>query len=103
MLLHLEKGQNFKDLIKNGVVLVDFFATWCGPCKMLSPELEKLAEKRTDINVLKVDIDEFEEIAAEYNIRVVPTLILFKDGANLSVSTGFKPLPSLEKFVDTAF
>ena len=65
---------------------------------MLSPELEKLAEKRNDVTVLKVDIDQFEEIAAMYNVRVVPTLILFKDGANLSVSTG-----SLERFVDTAF
>ena len=103
MLINLEKGQDFNTLIKNGVVLVDFFATWCGPCKMLSPELEKLAEKRNDVTVLKVDIDQFEEIAAMYNVRVVPTLILFKDGANLSVSTGFKPVASLERFVDTAF
>lgn len=103
MLIHLEKGQDFNALIKNGVVLVDFFATWCGPCKMLSPELEKLAEKRNDVTVLKVDIDQFEEIAAMYNVRVVPTLILFKDGANLSVATGFKPVASLERFVDTAF
>ena len=103
MLIHLEKGQDFNSLIKNGVVLVDFYATWCGPCKMLSPELEKLAEKRNDVTVLKVDIDQFEEIAAMYNVRVVPTIILFKDGANLSVSTGFKPVASLERFVDTAF
>ena len=103
MLIHLEKGQDFKSLIQNGVVLVDFFATWCGPCKMLSPELEKLAEKRSDVTVLKVDIDQFEEIAAMYNVRVVPTLILFKDGANLSVSTGFKPVATLERFIDTAF
>lgn len=103
MLIHLEKGQDFNSLIKNGIVLVDFYATWCGPCKMLSPELEKLAEKRNDVTVLKVDIDQFEEIAAMYNVRVVPTLILFKDGANLSVSTGFKPVASLERFVDTAF
>ena len=103
MLIHLEKGQDFNTLIKNGVVLVDFFDTWCGQWKMLTPELEKLAEKRNDVTVLKVDIDQFEEIAAMYNVRVVPTLILFKDGANLSVSTGFKPVASLERFVDTAF
>ena len=103
MLIHLEKGQDFNALIKNGVVLVDFFFFCCGQCKMLSPELEKLAEKRNDVTVLKVDIDQFEEIAAMYNVRVVPTLILFKDGANLSVSTGFKPVASLERFVDTAF
>ena len=58
---------------------------------------------RTWKTVLKVDIDQFEEIAAMYNVRVVPTLILFKDGANLAVSTGFKPVASLERFVDTAF
>lgn len=103
MLIHLEKGQDFKALVANGVTLVDFFATWCGPCKMLTPELEKLAEKRSDINVIKVDIDQFEELAAMYNVRVVPTLFLFKDGANISTSTGFKPLPSLENFVNTAF
>lgn len=103
MLIHLEKGQDFKSLTQNGVALVDFFATWCGPCRMLSPELEKLAEKRTDINVIKVDVDEFGELAALYNVRVVPTLVLLKDGANISVSSGFKPLASLEKFVDTAF
>ena len=82
MLIHLEKGQDFKSLIQNGVVLVDFFATWCGPCKMLSPELGKLAEKRSDVTVLKVDVDEHSEIAALFNVRAVPTLILFKDGAN---------------------
>lgn len=103
MLIHLEKGQDFKDLVSKGVTIVDFFATWCGPCKMLSPELEKLAEKRTDINVIKVDVDEFGELAAMYNVRVVPTLVLLKDGANLSVSSGFKPVAGLEKFVDTAF
>ncbi len=103
MLIHLEKGQDFKSLTQNGVTLVDFFATWCGPCRMLSPELEKLAEKRTDINVIKVDVDEFGELAGLYNVRVVPTLVLLKDGANISVSSGFKPLASLEKFVDTAF
>lgn len=103
MLIHLEKNQDFKSLIKEGVTLVDFYATWCGPCKMLAPQLERLAEKRQDINVIKIDVDQHEELAAEFNIRVVPTLILFKDGANINVSSGFKTAAALENLVNTAF
>lgn len=103
MLIHLEKNQDFKSLIKEGVTLVDFYATWCGPCKMLAPQLEQLAEKRQDINVIKIDVDQHEELAAEFNIRVVPTLILFKDGANINVSSGFKTAAALENLVNTAF
>lgn len=103
MLIHLEKNQDFKNLIKEGVTLVDFYATWCGPCKMLAPQLEQLAEKRQDINVIKIDVDQHEELAAEFNIRVVPTLILFKDGANINVSSGFKTAAALENLVNTAF
>lgn len=103
MLIHLEKNQDFKSLIKEGVTLVDFYATWCGPCKMLAPQLEQLAEKRQDINIIKIDVDQHEELAAEFNIRVVPTLILFKDGANINVSSGFKTAAALENLVNTAF
>lgn len=103
MLIHLEKNQDFKNLIKEGVTLVDFYATWCGPCKMLAPQLEQLAEKRQDINVIKIDVDQHEELAAEFNIRVVPTLILFKDGANINVSSGFKTAAALENLINTAF
>ena len=103
MLIHLEKNQDFKNLIKEGVTLVDFYADWCGPCKMLAPQLEQLAEKRQDINVIKIDVDQHEELAAEFNIRVVPTLILFKDGANINVSSGFKTAAALENLINTAF
>ena len=100
MLIHLEKGQDFNTLIKNGVVLVDFFATWCGPCKMLSPELEKLAEKRNDVTVLKVDIDEAMDIARSFGIMSVPTMILFKDGKEVSKKTGYMPEPLLTKWIE---
>lgn len=102
MLIHLGSVEQFAEITKSGIVLVDFFATWCGPCKMLSPELEKLAEKDPSINVLKVDVDEFGEIAAQFNVRAVPTLVLFKDGHALTQASGFRPLPSLEQFVNTA-
>ena len=80
MLIHLESMEQFNETIKSGVTLVDFYATWCGPCKMLAPELEKLAELRPDVTVIKVDVDEFGMLASEYNVRAVPTLVLFKDG-----------------------
>lgn len=101
MLIHLENLNQFQDLLKEGTVLVDFFATWCGPCKMLSPELEKLSNE-TDVTIVKVDVDEFGQLAATYDVRAVPTLILFKDGQPIAKGMGFKPLPSLLQFVNQA-
>ena len=103
MLIHLESMEQFNEIIKNGVTLVDFYATWCGPCKMLAPELEKLAEARNDVNIVKVDVDEFGAIAGEFNVRAVPTLVLFKDGYQLTSTTGFRPAKQLENFINTAF
>lgn len=79
-------------LNKSGVVLVDFFATWCGPCKMLAPVLEELSvhmEGRTKI--LKVDVDRSPEVAQKYGISTIPTMILFKDGRAIEKIVGFQP------------
>lgn len=100
MLLKLTEESEFNEVVKNGVVLVDFFATWCGPCKMLLPELEELSAERDDVNIVEIDIDVFPELAAKFNVRAVPTLILFKDGENKKTTTGFLPKNSLIKFID---
>ena len=79
-------------------VLVDFYATWCGPCKTLEPIVTELAgEYEGRAKVVKVDIDQAPGIASSHGIMAVPTLILFKDGAEAQKMTGFKPKPELEK------
>lgn len=88
---HLSES-NFEQKIAQGVVLVDFFATWCGPCKMLSPIIEEINdEKDESFSVYKVDIDACEDIALDYAIMSVPTLIVFKDGQEAARMIGVQP------------
>ena len=79
---------NEKVLQGKGTVLVDFFATWCGPCKMLAPVLEQVAQDTT-AKIYKVDIDESEDLARSYGIMVVPTMIIFKDGKQVEKFSGY--------------
>lgn len=88
---HLNDG-NFAEKIANGVVLVDFFATWCGPCRMLGPTIEEIAaESDGSYAAYKVDIDECSDIAMDYGIMSVPTLIVFKNGAEAARMIGVQP------------
>ena len=80
MIKHLEREDNLAELKKGKKVLVDYFATWCMPCKMLSPILEEVAEADKELTIIKVDIDEFEQEAVMSGIRSVPTLVYYKDG-----------------------
>lgn len=93
-IIHLENN-NFDDLIKD-YVLVDFFANWCGPCKMLTPELEKA---KSDIKVIKVDVDIYEELAHKYGVMSIPTLILFDHGEPIKKNIGFIDKKKIEEFI----
>ena len=75
-IIHLEKESDFDNLIQ-GNVLVDFYANWCGPCKMLGPILEEVSDL---IQIVKVDVDNFEEISKKYRVMSIPTIVLFKNG-----------------------
>ena len=88
----------FDDAIKGNKVLVDFYATWCGPCKMLSSVLEKIDEKDI-IQIVKVDVDNCNTLASEYKIYSVPTLILFENGNEIKRISGFISEKELEKWV----
>ncbi len=87
----IEKVENGK-----GLILVDFSATWCGPCKMQHPILEEL-ENETDYSIYNVDVDESEDIAGKYNVNAVPSLMIFKDGVLKNTLVGFHAKEALVK------
>lgn len=94
-------GSNYEDATKGGVVLVDFWAPWCGPCKMQTPILEKVAAEVGDKAVIaKVNVDENPELAAKYGIRSIPTLILLKDGENKQQFVGLQQQAALVSAID---
>lgn len=87
--------QNFDHEIKGGTALVDFYADWCGPCKMVAPIVEEIANQRTDITVGKVNVDESNALAVKYGVISIPTLIVFKDGKETARLVGFRPKESI--------
>ncbi len=95
--------KEFDELInKERLVLIDFWATWCAPCRMLAPVIEKIAEQYDGKLVVgKVDIDKEEELAIRYGIQSIPTVILFKDGKVAAKEIGVKPLKSFTNMLDS--
>lgn len=88
-IIHADE-KSFNDLVSNGKVLVDFFATWCGPCKMLSPVLEEIANDRVETKIVKVDVDECSNIAKEFGVMSIPTLVLMDNGQIKDKKIGFQ-------------
>lgn len=90
--------QEFNEAIKTGVVIVDFYATWCGPCKMLAPAFDELASGLSDkASFFKVNVDQGMEVAQAYRISSVPSMVIFKDGHPQEALTGFMPKAVLEE------
>lgn len=100
MLMNDFDESKFEELIEKGVVLLDFFATWCGPCKMLAPELEMLADKDKDIVICKIDVDKHPSIAKKYGIMSIPTLVLYKNGTLVKKSSGYMPVDALVEWIN---
>lgn len=92
----------FEQLKDKGTVLVDFFATWCGPCKMLTPVLEELSsDYEGKATIVKVDVDQEQELAMQYGVMAVPTMIIFKNGEAVEQIQGFKAKVQLAGTLDS--
>lgn len=93
--------QNFDEITSKGVVLVDFWATWCGPCKMMAPNVEEIAtEYKGKVTVGKVDVDECQELATRFGIMSIPTLIVFKYGEKKEVLVGYRLKMQIAQVLD---
>lgn len=99
----VENTKEFDEILANNKsVVVDFFADWCGPCKMLAPVFEKVAGNTSGVTFIKVNVDQNPSVAQRYGITSIPTLLAFKDGNLANQSMGYIPEPNLIKFVETA-
>ena len=83
-----------------GAVLVDFWATWCGPCQMVGPIVEQLAEEQSEVKIVKVDVDQAQEIAGRYGVLSIPTFVLFKDDKEVRREVGALPKAALRKLIE---
>ena len=100
MPIHIKTAEEFEKEIASGKVLLDFFATWCGPCNMLSPVIEELEKEMPDVKFIKVDVDELPALAAKYQVYSIPTLIYFENGQEMRKRLGYSPKAALAKFIN---
>ncbi len=98
-MIHIESKQHFENEIKEGIVIVDFYATWCSPCRMLSSELEEIDEEN-NYKILKVNVDEQIELASEFKVSSIPYLVFYKNGDRIGDYLGFIPKANIIKLID---
>ena len=101
-MINIENENQFNNLILEGVTLVDFYATWCGPCRMLAPIIEEIeTEFNGRVNVAKLDVDECEQVAARYGINAIPAILIFKNNKLVKTSVGFQSQDALSDLLNS--
>lgn len=91
---------DFSQVIAKGVVMVDFWADWCGPCRMLAPTIDELAKENPNVVIGKLNVDDYPELAGKYGVMSIPTLLFFKDGQHVDTSIGVVSKPVLQSKLD---
>lgn len=99
MEIKVSSKEEFLKYLNSDRVVIDFNAKWCGPCRMLSPVLEEIADEDAELVVLKVDTDEFKELAFDYKVSAIPALFYLKNGQVVGSSLGFMPKPQLKQMI----
>lgn len=101
MVKHMTSEEEFAKTLSSGIVVADFYADWCMPCKMIAPVMEKLQNQYADkLTVVKINIDELPELAAQYNILSIPAILFFKNGTLVNTSVGVRPYEELAAEAD---
>lgn len=95
-MIYLKEEKEFEVLTKEGLVLVDFYADWCGPCQMLSPVLEELAKKNKELKIVKINVDDFQQLAVQNKVLSIPAIKIYKDGKLVNQTVGYQELEDLE-------
>lgn len=99
MIKHVTTNAELYEAMKAPKVLVDFYATWCGPCNRLTPIIEKVSEEHPELSVIKIDVDEVPEVAQKYEVRSIPTLLYVEEGKIIDQTLGYMPEEALLSFV----
>ena len=98
-MIYLKEEKEFDELTKEGLVLVDFYADWCGPCQMLSPILEELSKKNENLKIVKINADEFQQLAVQNKVLSIPAIKIYKDGKLVNQAVGYQELEDLEALI----
>ena len=98
-MIYLKEEKEFEVLTKEGLVLVDFYADWCGPCQMLTPVLEELAKKNKELKIVKINVDDFQQLAVQNKVLSIPAIKIYKDGKLVNQTVGYQELEDLETLI----
>ena len=102
MALVYANNDNFQEEVSKGTVLLDFYADWCAPCRMIGPVLEQIANENEDIKVVKVNVDENPDLSSNFGVRGIPALFVLKEGKTVAQKAGFMPKDALVDWVKNA-